>query len=50
MACHTTLINKEGQLCLSRISDKVDSVLILTQLIKIFKTFDSIDEAVNSLS
>ncbi len=50
MACHTTLKNKEGELALARISDKVDSVLILTQLIKIFKTFDSIDEAVKSLS
>ena len=49
MACHTSLKSKEGELYLSRISDKVDSILILTQLIKIFKTFNSIDEAVESL-
>jgi len=49
MSCHTTIKNIEGKLCLSRISDKVNSILILTQLSKIFNTYDSIDEAIQSL-
>lgn len=49
MACYTTLKGKDGGFCLARISDKVDSILILTQLAKIFKTYDSVDTAVQSL-
>jgi anti-sigma B factor antagonist len=49
MSCHTTMKSNDGELCLSRISDKVNSILILTQLTKIFNTYDSVDEAIKSL-
>ena len=48
MRSHTTVKNAGGDLCLARISDKVNSVLVLTQLIRIFKTYDSVKEAVES--
>lgn len=50
MRSHTTVSNSGGHFCLARISEKVNSVLVLTQLINIFKTFDSVDEAVKSFS
>ena len=50
MAAHTTMANREGKLCLANVSEKVHSVLIITQLQKIFCTFESLDEAIKSLS
>ncbi len=50
MRSHTTVKNHDGEFCLARISDKVTSVLVLTQLINIFKTYDSLDEAINSFN
>ncbi len=50
MAAHTTMVNREGKLCLANVSEKVHSILIITQLQKIFCTFESLDEAINSLS
>jgi len=49
MRSHTTIKNNEGVLCMARLSGKVHSVLMLTQLTKIFKTFDSVEDAVKSL-
>ena len=48
MRSHTTIQNAGGQLCLARIAGKVNSVLVLTQLIKIFKTHETIDQAIES--
>ena len=50
MSAHTTMVNKEGKLCLAKVSDKVHNILIITQLQKIFCTFESLDEAIKSLS
>lgn len=50
MACMTTLKNSDGQLVLARVAEKVESLLIITQLIKVFKTFDTVERAVNSLN
>ncbi len=50
MACMTTLKNADGQLVLARVAEKVQSLLIITQLIKVFKTFDTVERAVNSLN
>ncbi len=50
MACMTTLKNSDGQLVLARVAEKVESLLIITQLIKVFKTFDTVERAVSSLN
>ncbi|MCB0283233.1 MAG: STAS domain-containing protein [Calditrichae bacterium] len=50
MRSHTTVSNSGGRFCLARISEKVNSVLVLTQLINIFETFDNVDDAVKSFS
>ena len=46
MSAYTTVINTGGNFYLSGVADKVKSVLIITKLIRIFKTFDTVDEAV----
>ena len=50
MAVMTTLKNAEGQLKLANVTEKVESLLMITQLMRIFETYDSIDRAVSSMS
>ena len=50
MRTFISINNIVGQFRLVRISDKVADVLALTQLIRIFKPYDSLDEAIKSLS
>jgi len=49
MASMTTLKNAEGKLALARVTEKVESLLIITQLIKVFSTFETVERAVASL-
>jgi anti-sigma B factor antagonist len=44
----TTAKKSEGNLKLARVGDKIQSLLIITKLIQIFETFESVDEAVKS--
>ena len=44
----TTMRNSGGDLKLINVTGKIESLLIITKLIKIFDTFDGVDEAVNS--
>ncbi len=48
MACHTTLTNKGGSLKLANVADRVQSLLMITQLIKIFENYESVDRAIAS--
>ena len=48
IAILTSLKNKNGDLRLANITDNVESVFAITQLVKVFKTFESIDRAVAS--
>jgi len=48
LACHTSLVNKNGQLKLACATDKVQSLMMITQLIKIFENYDSVEEAISS--
>ena len=50
MAAMTTLKNAEGLMTLANVTEKVESLLMITQLIRIFKTYDSIDRAVAAMS
>lgn len=49
MASMTTLKNAEGKLALARVTEKVQSLLIITQLIKVFSTFETVERAVANL-
>jgi len=44
----TTMKNGGGSLILANATEKINSLLVITQLITIFENFDSIDEAVQS--
>jgi anti-sigma B factor antagonist len=46
----TTLKKSEGTFRLSRITDKIESLLVITKLITIFETYKTIDEAVASFA
>lgn len=48
MACMTTLNNSGGKLKLSSVTEKVKSLLIITQLMRIFDTYENSERAVAS--
>ena len=46
----TTMKKSEGQLKLSRTTDKIQSLLVITKLITIFESYETVEEAVKSFS
>lgn len=48
VAAFTSLRNVKGELKLARITNKIQSLLVITQLSTVFKTFGSVDEALKS--
>jgi anti-sigma B factor antagonist len=48
MACMTTLNNGGGKLKLSSVTEKVKSLLVITQLMRIFDTYENAERAVAS--
>jgi len=48
MACLTTLRNAEGQLKLANLNRKIENLLLITKLIVVFETYDSVERAVAS--
>ena len=49
MASMTTLKNADGKLALARVTEKVQSLLMITQLIKVFNTFETVERAVSNI-
>jgi anti-sigma B factor antagonist len=46
----TTVKKAGGSLKLTRVTDKIESLLIITKLITIFETYETIDDAVKTFS
>ena len=44
----TTMRNNQGDLKLANVTERIQSLLIITKLITVFETFNSLDEAVAS--
>jgi len=44
----TTMRNAGGDLRLAKVADRIQSLLVITKLITVFKHYDSVDEAVDS--
>ena len=44
----TTLRNAGGDLRLAKVADKVQSLFMITQLVKVFKSYETVDRAVAS--
>ena len=45
---YSTLRNHEGQLKLANVTDKIHSLLVITKLVTVFDSYDSLDEAIGS--
>jgi len=50
MAAMTTLKNANGQMKLANVAEKVESLLMITQLMRIFETYDTVSRAVSSMT
>ncbi|MBD3223302.1 MAG: anti-sigma factor antagonist [Caldithrix sp.] len=50
MAATTTLSNVDGKMVLARVSEKVNSLLMITQLIKVFDTYETVERAIASFN
>jgi anti-sigma B factor antagonist len=50
MAALTTLRNAGGDLKLANVTQKIESLLLITKLITVFETYESVDRAVASFS
>lgn len=48
MSCHTSLQNAKGRLAIAGVTEKVNSLFMITQLITIFDTYETVDRAVAS--
>jgi anti-sigma B factor antagonist len=48
ISCLASLTNTGGDLRIANITDKIKSLFLITQLIKVFKTYESVDRAVSS--
>jgi len=48
IASHTSMINGGGALHIARAGEKINSILMITKLNTIFKTFDTIEEAIQA--
>ncbi len=46
----TTMKKENGQLKLARTTDKIESLLVITKLVTIFESFETVDEAVKSFT
>ena len=50
MACYTTLRNCGGNLKLTGATEKVNNLLVITQVITIFKHYETVDRAIAAFS
>lgn len=49
IGAHTSISNAGGHLVLANVTDRINNILIVTKLLLIFKTFESVDEAIDYL-
>lgn len=49
ISTYTTLRNNDGELKLANVTDKIQSLLIITKLVTVFDAYDSIEDAVQAL-
>lgn len=45
---YTTLHNNNGQLKLARVTEKIQSLLVITKLAAVFEAYDTVEDAVRS--
>ena len=50
IACLTSTKSKGGDVRLARVSEKVESLFVITQLVKVFKEYETVERAVESFA
>ncbi len=50
ISAYTSVKNKEGVMVITNVSDKVKSVFMITQLIKVFQNYDTVDDAIAAIT
>lgn len=50
ISAYTSVKNANGVMVISNVSDKVKSIFMVTQLIKVFQNYGSVDEAIKALT
>ena len=48
IASLTSVRNRGGDMCLARVKDKVQGILMITKLVKVFRLYETVDKAVES--
>jgi len=48
IACLTSTKGKGGDMRLARVTEKVESLFVITQLVKVFKEYETVERAVES--
>jgi len=46
IACFTTVKNSDGELKLANVGGKVQNLFVITQLVKVFDTYETVDRAI----
>ncbi len=49
ISAYTSVKNKDGLMVIANVSEKVESVFMITQLIKVFQNYKSVDEALDEI-
>lgn len=49
ISAYSTVQNHDGQMVITNVTKKVESLFMITQLIKVFKHYDTTDEAIAAL-
>ena len=50
ISTYTSVKNANGLMVITNVSDKVKSVFMITQLIKVFQNYDSVDDAIKAIA
>ena len=49
ISAFTTVKSHDGEMVITNVTKKVESLFMITQLIKVFKHYDTVDEAISAL-
>jgi anti-sigma B factor antagonist len=49
ISTYTSVKNKDGVMVIANVSEKIKSLFMITQLIKVFQNFNTIDEAIEAI-
>jgi anti-sigma B factor antagonist len=50
IASLTSVRNRGGDMCLARVRDKVEGILMITKLVKVFRVYETVEKAVESFN